>query len=282
MSAPTTDTDAPTAPARRLKASQLVIVLGVAIGVVTLLSGLASWVFSHSLDEDAVTREVFGGIPGPLKAAFYIVIPLVLIYGSVLFSQRVRNWERGRPDNRALNTKTVKRRARDFRAGVYMKTLLRDPAAGLMHSLIYFSFLVLLAVTTILEINHQLPDGLKFLEGGVYQGYSFVADVAGVALVVGCAWALVRRYVQKPYRIRIKTKPEHLVGLLTLLFLGVSGFMAEAFRIADTGMPALRSGRWSATRWPRCSRTTPAPPGGSSSGGSPTCCRSWCSSPSCR
>ena len=32
---------------------------------------------------------------------------------------------------------------RDYRAGALMQTLLRDPAAGLMHSLIYFSFLAL-------------------------------------------------------------------------------------------------------------------------------------------
>ena len=244
-----TETDTTEAPtSKRLKPSQIVIGLGIAIGLVTAVSGLASWVFPHEFDEDAVTREVFGGIPTPLKVAFYIIIPVVLIYGAVLFSQRVRNWERGRPDNRSLTSKNVKRRARDFRAGVYMKTLLRDPAAGLMHSLIYFSFLILLAVTTILEINHQLPDGLKFLEGTVYQGYSLVADLAGVALVVGCAWALARRYIQKPYRIRIKTKPEHLVGLVVLLFLGVSGFMAEAYRIADTGTPEFE--RWSVVGYP--------------------------------
>jgi Fe-S oxidoreductase/nitrate reductase gamma subunit len=117
-----------------------------------------------------------------------------------------------------------------------------------MHSLIYFSFLILLAVTTILEINHQLPNNLKFLEGGVYQGYSFVADVAGVALVVGCVWALVRRYVQRPYRIRIKTKPEHLAGIVVLLALGVTGFFAEAFRIVDTGMPEFE--KWSVVGYP--------------------------------
>ena len=47
------------------------------------------------------------------------------------------------PDNRRTTTKNAKRRFGDFRAGVYMQTLLRDPAAGIMHSLIYFSFLVL-------------------------------------------------------------------------------------------------------------------------------------------
>ena len=56
----------------------------------------------------------------------------------------MQNWERGQPDNRATTPKNVERRLEDFRAGVYMQTLLRDPAAGIMHSLIYFGFLVLL------------------------------------------------------------------------------------------------------------------------------------------
>ena len=101
----------------------------------------------------------------------------MLIYGGVMFAYRMRNWERGRPDNRATTAKNVKRRMADFRAGVYMQTLLRDPAAGIMHSLIYFSFLILLGVTTLSEIDHQLPPGLKFLDGTTYQAYAFVGDL---------------------------------------------------------------------------------------------------------
>ena len=63
-----------------------------------------------------------------------------------------------------------------------MRTLLRDPAAGLMHSMIYFGFLVLLGVTTVLEIDHQLPEDLKFLQGRTYQAYAFVGDAAGARL----------------------------------------------------------------------------------------------------
>ena len=54
---------------------------------------------------------------------------------------RVRNYERGEPDDRRTTKSNVHRRLRDFRAGVWMQTLLRDPAAGLMHSFIYFGFL---------------------------------------------------------------------------------------------------------------------------------------------
>ena len=113
-----------------------------------------------------------------------------------------------------------------------MRTLLRDPAAGLMHSMIYFGFLVLLAVTTVLEIDHQVPESWKFLHGRTYQAYALVGDAAGVVFLGGVVWAIVRRYVQRPYRIRIKTKPEHLVILGTFLVIGVSGFGAEMFRIA--------------------------------------------------
>jgi Fe-S oxidoreductase/nitrate reductase gamma subunit len=114
-----------------------------------------------------------------------------------------------------------------------MRTLLRDSAAGLMHSMMYFGFLILLGVTTVLEIDHQLPPALKFLHGDVYKGYAAVGDFAGLMFTGGVVWAIVRRYVQQPYRIRIKTKPEHALILATLLAIGVSGFGAEMFRIAQ-------------------------------------------------
>src|SRR3546814_17510856 len=113
-----------------------------------------------------------------------------------------------------------------------MKTLLRDPAAGIMHSLIYFSFLVLLAVTTVLEINHQVPESLKFLHGGVYKAYSAVGDFAGLTLLAGVLWAIGRRYVNKPYLIRIKSKPEHALILGTILATHDPGFGPEVWRKA--------------------------------------------------
>ena len=163
------------------------------------------------------------------------MIPALSIFGSLLFFFFIKNWERGAPDNRATTRKNVKKRFEDFRAGVYMKTLLREPAAGVMHSLIYFPFLILLAVTTVLEINHQVPESLKFLHGDVYRAYTLVGDVAGVLFLIGVGWAILRRYGPRkfrPYRIRIKSKPEHAAGLFILFILGITGLGAEAFRIA--------------------------------------------------
>ena len=121
-----------------------------------------------------------------------------------------------------------------------MQTLLRDPAAGIMHSCIYFGFIFLFIVTVILEIDHQLPESLKFLHGRTYQAYAFGADLAGVIFLVGIGWAIGRRYVQRPYRIRIKTKPEDAAILGTFVVIGLTGFFTEAVRIALEGRPDVR------------------------------------------
>ncbi len=216
---------------KRLRPYQLSIAIGVGVGLFSVMSGIVP-LFTGWHSDSEMTREVFGGIPGPIKIAFYTVIPMMIVWGSFMFAHRIRNWERGAPDRRRTTPKNAKRRLADYRAGVYMRTLLRDSAAGLMHSMIYFGFLILLGVTTTLEIDHQLPESLKFLHGGVYQGYVFVGDFAGVLFTVGVIWAIVRRYVQKPYRIRIKTKAEHGWALAVLLGIGITGFGAEMFRIA--------------------------------------------------
>jgi Fe-S oxidoreductase/nitrate reductase gamma subunit len=221
---------------KKLRPHHLILGFWLLVAAVFGLSGVVSTI-TQQHDDSPVSREVFGNIPSAWKLLLYTFTVVTLVYVGTQFSYRFRNWERGGPDRRPLTAKNAKRRLGDFRAGVYMQTLLRDPAAGVMHSLIYFSFLILFAVTSILEINHQVPESWKFLHGDVYKAYSAVGDGAGVALLVGVVWALVRRYVQRPYRIRIKSKPEHAVILITFLVLGVSGFMAEAYRIALADFP---------------------------------------------
>jgi Fe-S oxidoreductase/nitrate reductase gamma subunit len=233
--------------ARRVKPTQLALGIGIAFAIVVIASGIAATVFQWH-DDSEVQREVFLNIPSAWKLVFYTVFPILIVYGAVLFAQRVKNWERGAPDDRATTKKNIAQRLADFRAGVYMQTLLRDPAAGVMHSLIYFNFIILFAVTTVLEINHQMPESAKFLHGDVYRGYALVGDVAGALFLIGIVWAIVRRYIQRPYRIRIKSKPEHAVILGTFLAIGVTGFGAEAFRIALEDQPDYE--KWSVVGYP--------------------------------
>ena len=234
-------------PVKRIRPHQLALILFTAIALFTVVSGIIPQITGWE-EDSPVHREVFVNIPGPIQVAFYTVIPVLLVWIAVMFSNRMKNWKRGAPAMRRTTAKNAGRRLKDFRAGVYMQTLLRDAGAGLMHSMIYFGFLGLLAVTTVLEIDHQLPPALKFLHGDVYRGYAAFGDLMGLVFLGGIVWALVRRYVQRPYRIRIKSKPEHAVILGTFFAIGVSGYGAEMFRIALEDRPGYE--QWSFIGYP--------------------------------
>jgi Fe-S oxidoreductase/nitrate reductase gamma subunit len=231
----------------RPKPHQVVLTVGILAVAGALASGIVPRLTEWE-DDSRISRHAFTNVPDPLYWAFYATVGVMLFVTAWLVSQRVRNYARGQPDDRRTTRANVERRLRDFRAGVWMRTLLRDPAAGAMHSAIYFGFLVLFVATVVLEIDHQLPESLKFLHGRVYQGYAATADVFGVVFVLGIVWAIARRYAARPYRIRIKTKPEDAVILATFLVIGVTGFFTEALRIALDGRPQFEE--WSLVGYP--------------------------------
>ncbi len=245
-SATTTGALAGTPIKKRRSASMIAYGVGIGMATITVLSGISGALIKHK--EKSVSRPVFGNIPSPVQAGFYTILPLLFLAGAWAFADRVKNWERGTPDDRRTTKTNAKNRMADFRSGVYMKTLMRDRGAGLMHSMIYFGFIGLFAVTTVSEIDHQLPDALKFLHGGTYQGYSAFGDLSGLVFIGGIVWAMVRRYIQRPYRIRIKNRPEDAVVLVTFLVLGLSGLAAEGMRIALQNRPSYE--KWSFIGYP--------------------------------
>ena len=189
----------------------MVLGLGIAFAASSWPSGSPGVLDLLGGDRQPVHREVFGNIPDAWVLAFYAVTPILIVSGPgvPLLAAGAELGAGRRPTGGPPPARTSGAACRDFRAGVYMQTLLRDRGAGLMHSMIYFGFLVLLASRPTLEIDHQLPEDLKFLHGDVYQRYALVGDVAGIVFTVGVLWAIYRRYVQRVYRIRIKSKPEH-------------------------------------------------------------------------
>jgi Fe-S oxidoreductase/nitrate reductase gamma subunit len=228
------------------KPSQVVLVLGLLIAAGALASGVLPRITGWH-DSSRTARQVFVDIPDPIYWMFYATVATMLFVCAWLVSLRVRNYARGGPDDRRTTRANAHRRLREFRSGVWMRTLLRDPAAGVMHSCIYFGFLVLFAATVILEIDHQLPTSLKFLHGTVYEAYKATANTFGIIFLVGILWAIGRRYVQRPYRIRIKTKPEDAVILAMFLIIGVTGFLIEGLRIALENRPNFEA--WSFVGW---------------------------------
>ncbi len=224
------------------KSERVLVSLGLFAGFFTIMSGImpeiTGWHAKPCERENpyaecvSVSREVFGGIPRPMIAAFYMSVSVALVCSFWLFAQRTKNYVRGGADDRSTKRSNIKQRIAGLYAALSMKTLLRDKAAGLMHSCIYFGFLGLLAATIILEIDHQLPTGAKFLYGTTYQVYAFLADLAGVVFLIGCFWAVYRRYIKRIPRLVKKSEREDASNIILLISLGITGFIVEALRIS--------------------------------------------------
>jgi len=220
-------------PRRRITFSRILM----ALVVIAPLGTMGFWWLGSLPDhyDPEVGRQVFGNVPGAVVALFYIGVGAFLGLTAYLFAIRARNWERGGADRRTGHWWA---RLKGLWRGLSMSSVLEERAAGIMHSMIYYGFVVLLVGTIIVELDHLLPGNLKFIEGGFYQGYSLVLDAAAVVFLVGLVWAAVRRWGFKPWRIRLKTKSEDAWILLVLALIGITGLATEAARIAMDGRPA--------------------------------------------
>jgi len=216
---------------RKIRPELVPIGLGIIAALFSFVSwGAVQWVkfIAPHYAPGEETRVIFGGIPPWLKAIFYVSIAAFFVACGWLFSIRTRNWARGAGERRSGRARA---RLEELGRGMRMQTLLRDRGAGLMHALIFYGFLVLFIGTVTIEIDDFLPTKWKFLEGDTYLAYSFVLELAGLALLGGVCWAFYRRYVAKVYRIRIKTKSDDAIILGVLFFIAASGFLVEALRI---------------------------------------------------
>ena len=222
----------------KYKSNDLVLLFsaGASLGTIFL------WIASYFFPEGDITtgRQVFVNIPKVLQYIFYILSSATIFISGYLFSLRVKNWNRGKPENRTAKTS---KRLSNLLNGLTMKTLLRFKAAGLMHSLIYVGFLGLFAGTVTLEIHHLMPPSLKFLKGQTYIVYSFLLELATLAFLLGLLWALFRRIFGTEFRIKTKTNLDDYLTLSLLILLGVTGITTEAGRIALENFPEYE--KWS-------------------------------------
>lgn len=112
---------------------------------------------------------------------------------------------------------------------------------GWPHLGIFFGFLVLLAATTIVAIDWDItrPFGIRILSGMPYLVFEAFVDAFGLIFVIGlCAalvWRLIRlkRTGQDQRRIQF----QFILLIAALLYLGVTGFVLEAFRLIIKPVP---------------------------------------------
>jgi Fe-S oxidoreductase len=238
-----------TEPAATQERKRRFTAAGFLLGLAFVLAGgtLALWWLGELFEDSSpeVGREVFGNIPTAVIVIFYVAVTAAVFIAAYLFAQRARNWGRGNADRRLGQWKE---RVVQLLRGLSMRTLMRDPVAGLMHSMIYWGFVILFLGTVTLEIDHILPEQFQFLEGRVYQGYSAILDLASLVFLGGLALAALARYGKRPWRTRSKTKPEDAWILAILAVIGLSGLATEAARIVVDGRPAFEV--WSFVGYP--------------------------------
>ena len=111
----------------------------------------------------------------------------------------------------------------------------------LAHTLLVFGFVATIAVDMIkglttgylVEFSHIVPFfsfAREFETGAVRPFLDFFLEFFSFLILVGCIMAIVRRFAIRPDQLR--TEEEDVTTLLFILFLELSGFFIEGYRIA--------------------------------------------------
>ena len=138
------------------------------------------------------------------------------------------------------------------------RKFMKERQGGSMHAWIFFGFLVLFIGTVIVAIDADFVElvlNKKLLQGNGYLVFELAMDLFGVLFIVGLATAITRRYIQRPAHIHPTTLHERKnfqkigadgYALLSLLLIGVTGFLLEVLRIRHQVVEeGITHGPWS-------------------------------------
>lgn len=196
------------------------------------------------------TREIMWNIPAWFKICMYVGFAISMgVLGKGLFEklQFVTGEKgfKGLTGDKGLLPKRLN-------WGQFLQTVFltgkvkRDAYVGFFHSLIYYGFIILWIATDLVAIHYDTP--FKVFQGPLYIIISFLADLGGMAILIGLGLAFHRRYIQKPdYLSATKPNQERLMYAL-LGNLVIIGFIIEGVRILGNGMPAGEQ-TWAPIGW---------------------------------
>lgn len=186
------------------------------------------------------TRETFGNIPLSSQLAFYALAAAAAAVFAWGAWRRWRLWQLGTPiDLRARfagGMAEAWRRNRPEAARVLVEAGAQQRVRGhglgtVAHISLYAGFMVLLAGTTLLELDNILSHvwaPLKFHHGWYYVAYEVSLDVLGLAFLAGTVLFAARR-LRKPAALGHRATDWYV--LLSFLAIGVTGYVVEALRL---------------------------------------------------
>ena len=157
---------------------------------------------------------------------FYVLAALAMALLVVGVAVHVKVWLKSAPkDKVAFSGAALKQTMVDVLLG--LRVLKGEVPAGIMHAFIFWGFVVLTIGTTILVIHEHL---FSFLAGWSHLLFEISMEIAGLILLAGILWALVRRYLQRVSRL--ERRLEDALVPLWLLVVVCSGFLLEGVRLA--------------------------------------------------
>jgi Fe-S oxidoreductase len=200
------------------------------------------------VDSASITRVLFEDFRPWAVRLFYVFgysAIAVFIYGVYV---AIRKYRRGAPAS--LEGSLWGRIGWMVESLLSQRTVARrDHPAGGAHALIFYGFVLLFLGTSTITLEYDILEplfGIRFWHGAFYLWFSLVLDVAGVALIVGLLYMMVRRGWLKPPKLnyarpdRQPTDPDYdrsnyrredWAFLWTLIIIGATGFVLEAARL---------------------------------------------------
>jgi Fe-S oxidoreductase/nitrate reductase gamma subunit len=163
-----------------------------------------------------------------LMYALFLVALGVFGYG---LWRRVQEWRRGKSSEERLGDWGV-------RAWLVVKELLLQSRVrgsslpGFFHSLIFYSFAVLVVTTAVVALDFDL--GTSLFRGWLYVLLTVAAELAGVLVLIGVGMAAWRRLVAKPATLPHSPMSDFFPLVLVALII-LTGFLTEGLRIAVNG-----------------------------------------------
>lgn len=120
----------------------------------------------------------------------------------------------------------------------------------LTHTLLVFGFIATFIVDMVkglttgylVEWSHTIPAlsfAYAFETGSVRPFLDFSLEFFSFLILIGCVLAIIRRFILRPNQLR--TEEEDITTLIFILFLELSGFFIEGYRIAHPEVTASRT-----------------------------------------
>ena len=172
-------------------------------------------------------REIFWDISFGIPILYTLGAAALGIFIYAIYN-RTRLWRVGKPDKRwdNLGKRIWNFIVVGFIDGLFHRRFFREAYPGIMHFLIFAGGAILLIGTGLDVIDHYV---YHFISGNVYLGLGFALDVGGVFMLVGAIMAVIRRYIQKPERL--KTVLDNGVVLILIFVVVITGYFIEGFRM---------------------------------------------------